>query len=1102
MSEPIAIVGSACRFPGGCGSPSKLWNLLSHPKDVLSSFSPQRLNHSNFYHRNGDYHGSTDVQHRSYFLSEDPRLFDASFFNINPREADGMDPQQRILLESVYEALESAGYPMDQVQGSLTSVFVGLMTGDFGNIQARDLETLPTYNATGTAGSLLSNRISYFFDLKGPSMTIDTACSSSLVALHQAVRCLRNGDSEMAIVAGANLILDPTMYVAESKLHMLSPDSRSRMWDKSANGYARGEGFAVVVLKPLSQALQDEDHVECVIRETAVNSDGRTKGITMPSPATQTTLIRQAYRNAGLDPVRDRCQFFEAHGTGTLAGDPVEAQAIRDAFFSVEKSGDVTHPLRRKEQLSVGSIKTIIGHLEGCAGLAGLLKASLAIQNRSIPPNMHFHELNPAIAPFYDNLSVPSNLIPWPEKPGVPLRASINSFGFGGTNAHVIIESHEPGAKEDNQSSHSAEQSLDERFVGPLVLSAHTESSLLETVRNYAEYIRNENSVDLVDLTWTLQKRRSELPAKAFFTSATRQKLLAYMNTYVENATAAASAGTRVNHGVPPRPKRSDEVPAILGIFTGQGAQWASMGRNLMIHCRLFRESIERCEASLADLPEDPPQWSLKEEVMVQEASSRVSDAMIGQPICTALQIAMVDLLSAAGIQFDAVVGHSSGEIAAAYAAGIISSKDAMRIAYYRGYHAKLARSADGHSGGMIAVGISFDKAMEFCARPEFAGRLGVAASNTWSNVTLSGDSDAIKEAKEYFDRERTFARRLNVDIAYHSHHMIPCSGPYLQSLKACGIQLSPPRGNCTWVSSVRGDVDLLDDDDLDTLTGEYWVDNLLKPVLFSETVECSLWSGGPFSMVAEIGPHPALKGPATKIFESVLGSALPYVSLMRRGDDEIETFSGGIGYVWSHLDSSSVDFDGYREAFNMTGSPKPKLVKGLPSYAWDHGRIHWKESRISRNFRLRDNHFHELLGRRVPDDTDDQMRWRNILHINEIPWVRGHTFQGQIILPGASFISLAVEVAKVLANQRTLKIIEVRDINISRPVILSEDHASELITTVRQIRDSLDPPNENTLRAEFTCYVCSDETSSSLSRRVVARYTSISGNQLAMIYL
>lgn len=307
MAGPVGIIGSACRFPGKADSPAKLWELLKNPRDVLSEFSQDRLNLKSFYHQNGDHHGSTDVQNKGYLLSEDIRLFDASFFRISPSEAAAMDPQQRILLETVYEALESAGLPLDQLQGSLTSVWVGLMNGDFADIQARDLETLPTQHATGTHRSILSNRISYFLDARGPSMTIDTACSSSLVALHQAVQSLKSGESDMAIVAGANLILDPAMYVAESKLHMLSPDSRSRMWDKDANGYARGEGFAAIVLQRLGDAVRDGNHVECVVRGTAVNSDGRGKGgITVPSAAAQTALIRQAYRDAGLDARLDR----------------------------------------------------------------------------------------------------------------------------------------------------------------------------------------------------------------------------------------------------------------------------------------------------------------------------------------------------------------------------------------------------------------------------------------------------------------------------------------------------------------------------------------------------------------------------------------------------------------------------------------------------------------------------------------------------------------------------------------------------------------------------------------------------------------------------
>jgi aspyridone synthetase, hybrid polyketide synthase / nonribosomal peptide synthetase len=1075
MKEPIAIVGSACRFPGGASSTSKLWDLLRDPKDVLSDFPSSRLNLTSFYNANGEHHGSTDVKNKSYLLSEDHRLFDASFFNVNPLEADGMDPQQRILMETVYEALESAGYTLEQIQGSLTSVFVGLMTADYYDIQLRDLETLPRYNATGTARSILSNRISYFFDLKGPSMTIDTACSSSMVALHEAVQSLRNGDSETAIVAGANLLLDPSMYVAESTLHMLSPSSRSRMWDKSADGYARGEGFAALFLKSLSRALEDGDDIECVVKETAVNSDGRTKGITMPSSSAQAALIRQTYRNAGLDTLVDRPQMFECHGTGTLAGDPIEAQAIKDAFFP--DAANLASEPRQDTKLFVGSIKTVIGHLEGCAGLAGLLKASLAMKHRTIPPNMHFNELNPAVAPFYGNLQIPTEAMPWPRVTASPLRASVNSFGFGGTNAHAILESYgrEPDAK--SQSTPIIRHGLEEKFVGPLILSANSQSSLLASIQELSTYIKRNPSVDLTDLTWVLQARRTPFPIKTFFSGATRVELLRYMDKAVEDA---QKSGDSV--GTPPQFKAPNEVPGILGIFTGQGAQWATMGRELTSSCRLFRESIERCESCLASLP-DPPEWSLIQELMADKASSRLSEAAISQPLCTALQIAMVDLCTAARIKFDAVVGHSSGEIAATYAAGIISSTDAIRIAYYRGLHAKLAQGAGGKSGAMMAVGMSLESARSFCTSGSFLGRIGVAASNSPSSVTLSGDSDSIKEAKEILDQEKTFARLLPVDTAYHSTHMHACAQPYLDSLKPCDIQVNPPRNGCIWVSSVRGDTELLEGD-LQTLTGQYWVDNMVNPVLFSQAVECSLWTAGPFDMVVELGPHPALKGPATQTFKSALGSSLPYAGFMRRGDNEVEAFSGGVGYLWSYLGPSFVDFDDYRRAYQELGSKEPKMLKNLPSYVWDHERIYWKESRISRKFRLRDHQAHEILGRRVADDSEHEMRWRNILRLSELPWLRGHEFQGQALFPFAGYISMAMEAAKVMAEGRPIKMIELEDMAVPRALVIDEERADvETVFTVRRTNTELRDHDNRIMQAEFTCYFCSDETAGTLEK-------------------
>ncbi|KAM5429353.1 putative Hybrid PKS-NRPS biosynthetic cluster [Microsporum canis] len=1057
MSEPVGIIGSACRFPGGADSPSKLWELLKDPKDVLREFPLDRLNLWSFYHRNGEYHGSTDVQNKSYLLSQDIRLFDAPFFRISPSEADCMDPQQRMLLETVYEALESAGCTLDQIQGSLTSVYVGLMNGDYADIQTRDIETIATHHGTGTHRSIISNRISYFLDLKGASMTIDTACSSSLVALHQAVQSLRLGESDIAIVAGANLILDPTMYVAESKLHMLSPDSRSRMWDSAANGYARGEGFAAVVLKLLDKAIDDGDHVECVVRGSAVNSDGRTAGITVPSATAQTILIRQAYRDAGLDPLIDRCQYFEAHGTGTPAGDPVEARAIRDAFFP-EGSEDSVLP----GNLLVGSIKTIVGHLEGCAGLAGVLKASLAMQNRTILPNMLFSELNPAITPFYDRLEVPTKISEWPEVPvGSPLRVSVNSFGFGGTNAHVILESFDCGEVAQTRQDDDKDATT-ERFVGPLIISANSRDSLLRSVKEYADYIRNNVQLDLADIAWTLQFRRTQFSNKrASFSGATRQKLLSYMDVFVADNMVSTSSGTGAITSENPLSLLGNDTPGILGIFTGQGAQWPSMGRNLILHCPLFRESITRCEASLASLKVDQPMWSLMQELLAEGERSRVHESAISQPLCTAVQIGLVDLLHASGISLRGVVGHSSGEIAAVYAAGIISAKDAIRIAYYRGFHAKLAKGPKCERGAMLAAGLSFESATDFCAIPKYNGRVTVAALNSPSSITFSGDADAIGELKNELDSQKTFARKLNVATAYHSHHMAPCAEAYLNSLRGCNIQVHRPSEACIWVSSVYGNTHPLLDDQTDdclaVLKDQYWVDNLLSPVLFAPALECSLYRAGPFDIVTEVGPHPALKGPSTQTLKASLGSSLPYFSIMRRGDDEVEAFSGGLGHLWEHFGAAAlIDFDGHRQAFTRIDQLKStkattttRLIKGLPSYCWDHNRKYWKESRISRNFRLDDRKIHEILGRRATDDTAELLRWRNILRLTELPWVRDHAFQGQAILPGAAYISAIIEAVKAFVSDKNIKLVDIFDFKIPKAVVLQENKSTELTTTL-----------------------------------------------------
>ena len=1040
--EPIAIIGSGCRFPGQANTPSKLWQLLQQPRDVLSEIGPDRFNAKGFYHPDPLHHGNSNAKH-AYLLSEDYRQFDARFFGIKGVEADAIDPQQRLLLEVVYEGIEAAGLQMENLCYSDTAVYVGQMCADYDAMLLRDLDSVPTYHATGNARSIMANRISYFFDWHGPSLTIDTACSSSLVALHHAVQSLRSGESHLAVAAGSNLILGPENYIVESKLKMLSPTGRSRMWDKDADGYARGEGVAAVVLKSLSAAIADGDHIECLIRETGVNQDGRTRGITMPSATAQTALIRDTYAKAGLDARKaaDRCQYFEAHGTGTPTGDPLEAEAVTTAFFPDKPN----HEQSQDDVLYIGSIKTIIGHTEGTAGLAGVLKASLALQNSVVPPNMLFNHLNPSIQPFYGNLQILSQSRAWPAiSPGQPRRASVNSFGFGGTNAHAILESYEPV-----QVGSSPE--LD-ACLTPFTFSASTSSSLTAQLNAYAAYLADKPAVNLQDLRTSLQSR-SLFPIKAAFAAQSHDDLESQIK---QRAEKSPDVGVQSS---------SSESPAILGIFTGQGAQYAGMAADLILSSSSARSCIENLEKSLSALPmSDRPQWSLVKELLANASSSRVAEAAISQPLCTAVQILLVDILGEAGLRFHAVIGHSSGDIACAYAAGRISAHDAIRISYYRGLHSHLAIGKDEVKGAMLAVATSKEDAQEICELPEFEGRITVAAVNSAASVTLSGDEDAIAEAKIIFTDEKKKTTTLKVDKAYHSSHMTRCSDAYMQSMKYCDVKPQVTTDeDCSWYSSVYNEKISRC---FEGLKAAYWNDNLVRPVLFAQALTTALEQNPSIELVVEVGPHPALKGPASMNIQDALSRDIPYTGLLNRRQKSVNALAEGLGYIWTHLGERSINLERV-DVFLNGGSPG-ELLKDLPPYQWDHNRTYWQESRVSRALRTRQDPVHELLGSKLPVSTGVQMSFRNLLRMKEVPWITGHALQGQTVFPAAGYVATAIEASKHLVPFfREAQLIEIQDFVIHQPLVFNDDDLG--IETLFSFIDIATDETNGTVSALFT---------------------------------
>lgn len=602
-----------------------------------------------------------------------------------------------------------------------------------------------------------------------------------------------------------------------------------------------------------------------------------------------------------------------------------------------------------------------------------------------------------------------------------------------------------------------------------------SEASLADQLQVYSEYLKLHNDINPSDLAWTLQSRRSQLPFKTAFSAGTIEEL----TSKIDNKLVAVKQTPGTNIGIRSNVKAA--TSRVLGVFTGQGAQWAAMGGQLIRSSDFVRSRVQDLEESLATLPpSDRPQWSLQEEMLAGDDTSRIAEAELSQPLCTAIQIVLVDLLKTAGINFSAVVGHSSGEIGAAYAAGFLSDRDAIRVAYYRGLYARLACDSDsGQKGAMLAVGTSWEDAEDLISLRAFRGRVAIAARNSAASVTLSGDADAIILAKKVFDEEKKFARLLKVDTAYHSHHMLPCGDPYIRALQECDVQVNRNRSDtsCSWFSSVTPS-------DKGMEPGEehqdvYWRDNMTNAVLFADAVQNAVANDPQLSFALEVGPHPALQGPAIQNVAEVRSAPLPYCGVLSRGKDDVQVFSDALGFVWTHLGAQGVDFQSYEKVASASSSgavSKPKLLVGLPSYQWNHGRTHWHESRKSRKMRGRKQAFHELLGIASPESTARDFRWTNVLKVSEIPWLEGHQLQGQTVFPAAGYVAMALEASRSLAADRAVELFELHDLTIPRAITF-EDDVNSGVETLITLTAITAPQSQNTTTttttADFSCYSC-----------------------------
>ncbi|EMD93080.1 hypothetical protein COCC4DRAFT_139661 [Bipolaris maydis ATCC 48331] len=1005
-SVPIAIIGMSCRFAGGATDPEKLWQLCAEGRTGWSEIPEDRFKIDGHYHPRPDNLNTTNVK-GACFLDEDVGNFDATFFNL-PAETAAVSIIICSSLPCILTKGNSAWIPSS---GSCSRAPTRpSRMQDYHDAGLRDVTTLPRFFLVGVGSAMASNRLSHYFDLRGASMSIDTGCSTTLTALHQACNDLRNGESDMSVVSGANLMLNPDMFITMSSIALISKDGRSFAFDSRANGYGRGEGAATIVLKRLDDAIRDGDPIQCVIKETGLNQDGKTETITTPSQAAQIDLMRRLYKKAGLDP-KDT-GYFEAHGTGTPTGDPLEVGAIAAVF---KDSRPTTTPL------PIGSIKPNVGHTECASGLASIVKVVKAIEKGLIPPAANLETINPKLKLGEWNLKIPRATEPWNAS---LRRASVNNFGYGGANSHVILENYTPAERSFGSSS-----SLPSKVY---VLSAKDEHAAKAMVSNLRDHLENvTDSVEYQnDLAYTLGERRSAFPWVAATSASSISELIRLID-----------AGKM-------KPKRRGDVPRIGFVFTGQGAQWWAMGRELISAYPVFRETLHEADKYLREFGAP---WSLIEELYQSEKTTRVNEASLGQPVCVAVQIALVRLLESWGVTPSAVCSHSSGEIASAYAAGVFDLRSAMGVVYARGFlAADVAKYSNLGKGGMMAVGLGVDNVQKYVERVT-AGHVLVACQNSPSSVTISGDIAGIDELETILKEAGVFARKLQVPAAYHSHHMEPLATPYADWLNA-NIKPQPKMRDIIYSSPTIGQR-MTDVEEIGA--ADHWVRSLTQPVLFVEafTNMCFAAPGEPsdVDMVIELGAHPALSGPIQDIttLDAFNGSTVGYASCLVRKKNAVDTM---------HTLACDLTHKGFplkMAAVNLT--VQGRVLTDLPKYAWNHQIRHWYEPRMNRAHRMLSEGPHDLLGSLVTGTNRINPSWRHVIKPSSMPWITDHMLQGTVVYPGAGFICMALE-GLLQAQPQTDKVItgyRLRDIDMLAALVIPEgDNGIEVQLSLKPCGD------------------------------------------------
>jgi len=886
-SEPVAIVGIGCRFPGGATTPDEFWRLLRDGVDAVSEVPASRWDIDRYYDPNPDAPGKMSTRWGSWL--QDVDRFDAKFFGIAPREATGLDPHQRLLLEVTWEALEHAGQAPDRVMNTQTGVFVGPGNGDYYQmLRDRGASAVDAYLVSGNAQSMAAGRLSYFFGLRGPSLTIDSACSSSLVAVHLACQSLRAGECRMALAGGANLILAPDNMIGLSKAHMLSPDGRCRTFDAGANGIVRGEGCAVLVFKRLADAQADGDRILAVVLGTAINQDGRSNGITAPNGPAQEAVIREALERSGVKPAD--IDYVEAHGTGTPLGDPIEVRALGAVLGDGRQPGQ---PVR------LGSVKTNVGHLEIAAGIAGLVKVVLAMVHGEIPPHLHLKDRNPLIA--WDGLpvEVPTERTPWPRPANRGRLAGVSAFGFSGTNVHVVLA--DPPAEPDVEAG-------PERPAHVLALSARTPRALRDLTERLERDLGAHPDRSLADVCFTANTGRAHFQERLAIVGRTTSDM---------RASLAAFAGDRPDPATVIGHAAGSEPPPIVLLCTGQGSQYVGMGRELFETQPVFRRAIEACDAVLR---------AHSGERLIDvlyggdaEADARIDRTQFTQPALFAVEYALAELFRSWGLVPSVVMGHSVGEYVAACVAGIMSMEDGLLLVAER---ARLMQALPGN-GTMAAILAPEARIAEAIA--PYAATVAIAAVNGPASVVISGLAAHVEAIRLLFSAQGIDTKGLKVSHAFHS----PLIDPMLDAFEAAARRVTYRAPQVDVVSNLTGRV-LADGE----VTAAYWRRHARGAVRFADGVRAAAEHGG--RLFVEAGPSPVLVGMAAQCLSE---DEATFVTTLRKGRGDLEQVLRAAARLYTS--GARVDWTGFDREYR-----RRKVT--LPAYPFQRERF-WPEPAVRR---------------------------------------------------------------------------------------------------------------------------------------------------------